>query len=186
VPVLREYFPEQLKNISEEDFYKGINKVQPSPIRTEADEVTYHFHVMIRYELEKRLIEGTLKPRDIPAYWNEQYWNYLGLRIADDKQGCLQDVHWSHGSFGYFSTYSMGSFYGAQFFAEATEELPSLEVDLKNGNTKSILAWLQANIYQHGRTMTSEDLCTSVCGKPLDIQYFLDYILAKHKNIYNF
>ncbi len=186
VPVLREYFPEQLKNISEEDFYKGINKVQPSPIRTEADEVTYHFHVMIRYELEKRLVEGTLKPRDIPAYWNEQYWNYLGLRIADDKQGCLQDVHWSHGSFGYFSTYSMGSFYGAQFFAEATEELPSLEVDLKNGNTKSILAWLQANIYQHGRTMTSEDLCTSVCGKPLDIQYFLDYILAKHKNIYNF
>jgi carboxypeptidase Taq len=80
----------------------------------------------------------------------------------------------------------MGSFYGAQFFAKATEELPSLEVDLKNGNTKSILAWLQANIYQHGRTMASEDLCTSVCGKPLDIQYFLDYILAKHKNIYNF
>ena len=186
LPVLREYFPGQLKNTSEEDFYKGINKVQPSPIRTEADEVTYHFHVMIRYELEKRLIEGTLATVDIPAYWNEQYRNYLGIEIADDKQGCLQDVHWSHGSFGYFPTYSLGSFYAAQFFAKANEDVPTLDANLKDGNTKPILDWLQANIYRHGRTMTSEDLCTIVCGKPLDVQYFLDYILIKHKNIYNF
>lgn len=186
LPVLKEYFPDQLKNINEEDFYRGINKVQPSPVRTEADEVTYHFHVMIRYELEKKLIEGTLETRDIPAYWNEQYWNYLGIRISDDKQGCLQDVHWSHGSFGYFPTYSMGSFYAAQLFAKANEEIPSLEMDLKIGNTESILTWLRMNIYKHGRTLTSEELCTAVCGKPLDIHYFLGYILAKHKNIYNF
>ena len=186
LPVLKEFFPDQLKNVGEEEFYKGINKVQPSPIRTEADEVTYHFHVMIRYELEKKLIEGTLETKDIPAYWNEQYHNYLGLKIADDKQGCLQDVHWSHGSFGYFPTYSMGSFYAAQFFANASEGIPSLETDLEDGNTKPMLKWLQSNIYQHGRVLTSEELCTAVSGKPLDIRYFLEYILAKHKKIYNF
>jgi carboxypeptidase Taq len=186
LPVLKEFFPDQLKNVSEEDFYKGINKVQPSPIRTEADEVTYHFHVMIRYELEKKLIEGTLITRDIPAYWNDQYFNYLGIKISDDRQGCLQDVHWSHGSFGYFPTYSMGSFYAAQFFVRASEEIPSLGSDLKTGITKPLLGWLQRNIYRHGRILTSEELCTSVCGKPLDIRYFLEYILAKYKNIYNF
>ena len=186
LPVLREYFPGQLNAVSEEEFYKGINMVQPSPIRTEADEVTYHFHIMIRYELEKRLIEGTLEARDIPAYWNEQYRNYLGIEIADDKQGCLQDVHWSHGSFGYFPTYSMGSFYAAQFFATASETIVHLDADLQEGNTKPILSWLRENIYRHGRTLTSEEVCTAVCGKPLDIQYFLDYILAKQKKIYNF
>jgi len=186
LPLLQEYFPDQLKNISAQEFYKGINKVQPSPIRTEADEVTYHFHVMIRYELEKKLIEGTLKTRDIPAYWNEQYDNYLGIKITNDKQGCLQDVHWSHGSFGYFPTYSMGSFYAAQFFSIANEELPLLSSNVENGNVKPLSDWLQTHIYQHGRTFTSEELCTAVCGKSLDIYYFLDYILAKYKNIYNF
>lgn len=132
------------------------------------------------------MIEGTLKTRDIPAYWNEQYSNYLGIKITDDKQGCLQDVHWSHGSFGYFPTYSMGSFYAAQFFSEVDQVIPSLGLELRNGSTKPLMNWLQTNIYQHGRTLTSEELCQSVCGKPLDIHYFLEYILAKYKNIYNF
>ena len=102
-----------------EDFYKAINKVKPSLIRTESDELTYHFHVMIRYEMEKMLITGELKTEDIPAYWNELYEKYLGVTVPDDQHGCLQDVHWSHGSFGYFPTYSLGSFYAAQFFAKA-------------------------------------------------------------------
>jgi len=186
LPVLQEYFPDQLKNISVEDFYKGINKVQPSPIRTEADEVTYHFHIMIRYELEKKLMEGSLQTKDIPAFWNEQYGLYLGINIEDDKNGCLQDVHWSHGSFGYFPTYSLGSFYAAQFFAFAIETIPSLPADLINGNSNQLMNWLQTNIYKHGRMLTSEELCESICGKPLHIHYFLDYILAKYKNIYNF
>lgn len=186
LPLLRDYFPEQLRSVSEIDFYNGINKVEPSPIRTEADEVTYHFHVMIRYELEKRLIEGTLETSDIPAYWNEQYANYLGIQIADDRQGCLQDVHWSHGSFGYFPTYSMGSFYAAQFFTRANQEIAGLEKHLINGNTQPLREWLQTNVYAHGRTLTSEEVCLSVSGKPLDIHYFLDYIVAKYKNIYNF
>lgn len=186
LPVLKDFFPDQLKNIDEEKLYAGINKVQPSLVRTEADEVTYHFHVMIRYELEKILIEGTLDPKDIPGYWNEQYYKYLGVRVPDDKLGCLQDVHWSHGSFGYFPTYSMGSFYAAQFYVKASDAVPSLEQDLKDGTTQPLLKWLQANIYQHGRTLTSEELCTAVCGKSLDIHHFLDYILAKYKKIYNF
>jgi carboxypeptidase Taq len=186
LPLLREYFPDQLKNIGTADFYNAINKVQPSPVRTEADEVTYHFHVMIRYELEKRLIEGSLPITEIPAFWNEQYKKYLGIDIADDKQGCLQDVHWSHGSFGYFPTYSLGSFYAAQFFSKANQDISSLEADLGDGNFTALMSWLQSNIYRHGRTKTSEELCVSVCGEPLDVSYFMDYILAKYRNIYNF
>ncbi|MGO8055623.1 carboxypeptidase M32, partial [Rhizobium leguminosarum] len=101
-PLLQKYFPTQLKNISVNDFYKGINKVSPSLIRTDADELTYHLHVMIRYEIEKKLIEGSIQTKDIPAYWNNHYKSYLGISVPDDKRGCLQDVHWSHGSFGYF------------------------------------------------------------------------------------
>jgi carboxypeptidase Taq len=111
----RETFPDQFENIDVSTFYKGINKVQPTFIRTEADELTYHFHVMIRYELEKMLVEQNLSTKDIPAFWNEKYHQYLGLTVPDDKTGCLQDVHWSHGSLGYFPTYSLGSFYAAQF-----------------------------------------------------------------------
>ena len=100
--------------------------MDPSFIRTEADELTYHFHIMIRYELEKKLIEGSLDTHDIPAYWNEQYAKYLDVRVPDDIRGCLQDVHWSHGSFGYFATYSLGSFYAAQFFATAQKQIPEV------------------------------------------------------------
>ncbi|MEO7766422.1 MAG: carboxypeptidase M32, partial [Ferruginibacter sp.] len=103
--LLKTLFPKQLNNIETGDFYRGINKVAPSLIRTEADELTYHFHVMIRYEIEKMLIEGTIDTKDIPAYWNEHYLKYLGVTVPDDKRGCLQDIHWSHGSFGYFATY---------------------------------------------------------------------------------
>ena len=186
LPELKSLFPDQLNEIEEEEFYRAINKVQPSPIRTEADEVTYHFHVMIRYELEKKLIEGTLETADIPAYWNEQYLNYLGITVKNDKQGCLQDVHWSHGSFGYFPTYSLGSFYAAQFYREAAQQIPSLEQDLLNNDTSTLRNWLRSKIYRFGRKLTSEELCTTVCGKPLDIHQFLDYIVAKYKNIYNF
>lgn len=185
-PELKSYFPEQLEDIQEEDFYNAINKVQASPIRTEADEVTYHFHVMIRYELEKKLIEGTLETPEIPGFWNEEYSKYLGLSISNDKSGCLQDVHWSHGSFGYFPTYSLGSFYAAQFFDEASQQLPNLTNNLEQGTTRPLRDWLQSNIYDRGRHLTSEELCKIVCGKTLDIQHFLSYILAKYRKIYNF
>lgn len=165
-------------------FYRGINKVQPSLIRTEADEISYHFHVFIRYELEKRLIDGTLASADIPAFWNEGYKTYLNVTVPDDKQGCLQDVHWSHGSFGYFPTYSLGSFYAAQFFAKAKKEVQGLEEEIAAGNTESLLAWLRIKIHSQGRYFTSEDLCKEVTGEGLNGQHFLNYAQEKYAGIY--
>lgn len=185
-PHLQTLFPSQLKTTSLEQFYQGINRVQPSLIRTEADEVSYHFHVMIRYELEKQLIQGSLSVADIPSWWNENYKAWLGVTVPDDKRGCLQDVHWSHGSFGYFPTYSLGSFYAAQFFASAGKQLPGLYETIGEGQTAPLLDWLREKIHRHGRCYTSEELCLHATGKPLDINYFLTYLLDKYGNIYKF
>ena len=166
------------------DFYRGINKVEPSLIRTEADEITYHFHVYVRYELERRLIEGTLKAADIPAFWNEHYKSLLGIEVPDDKRGCLQDVHWSHGSLGYFPTYSLGSLYAAQLFAAAKQQIPGLESEIGEGNLSNLLQWLRTSIHHKGRYYTSEQLCQLVTRKPLDTGYFMDYLLQKYRAIY--
>jgi len=185
-PALLACFPQQLEGISVEQFYKGINKVTTSLIRTEADEVSYHFHVMIRYELEKSLIEGTLSVDDIPSYWNQKYSEYLNVSVPDDKHGCLQDVHWSHGSFGYFPTYSLGSFYGAQLYLAADNQDGNIKTSIAQGNTAPLLNWLRQNVHKHGRRYTSEELCRQATGQTLDIQYFLHYLLDKYKKIYNF
>ena len=184
--LLQKKFPEQLKNKTIEQFYFAINKVKPSLIRTEADELTYHFHVMIRYEIEKLLIEGSISAKDIPAYWNEHYKKYLGITVPDDVRGCLQDVHWSHGSFGYFATYSIGSLYAAQFYATIKNNIPTIETEIENGNNSSILKWLQTNIYDYGRYYVSEDLCKKTTGDILNSKYFLDYVTNKYSAIYNF
>lgn len=183
-PVLQGYFPEQFSKTSPDDFYKGINQVSTSLVRTEADEITYHFHVYIRYEIEKKLIEGSLKTSDIPVFWNEQYQKHLGIKVPDDKRGCLQDVHWSHGSFGYFPTYSLGSFYAAQFYATADRELNGLEGRLEKGDTSMLLQWLRTRIHQKGRFHTSESLCKEVTGEGLEVSYFISYLLEKYVSIY--
>jgi carboxypeptidase Taq len=185
-PRLQAIFPQRLDGVTLEQFDKAINRVTPSLIRTEADEVSYHFHVMIRYELEKLLIEGSLPVADIPVWWKESYKAWLGVDVPDDKSGCLQDVHWSHGSFGYFPTYSLGSFYAAQFFASAVYQDVSIDQGLREGNTAPLLAWLRSHIHRHGRRYTSEQLCRSATGKSLDIRYFLDYLLNKYVIIYDF
>lgn len=186
LPVAKQYFPKALENVSPDQFYKGINKVQPSFIRTEADELTYHFHVQVRYELEKKLLEGSLAVKDIPAYWNEQYHTLLGVTVPDDRTGCLQDVHWSHGSFGYFPTYSLGSFYAAQFFAAAQKNVQGLQNYIRNGEYKPLLDWLRISIHQYGRRFTSEELCERITGEPLNIDFFIQYATEKYKNIYGF
>lgn len=183
-PSLQQHFPQQFGSVNLDRFYKGINKVQASLIRTEADEISYHFHVYIRYELEKRLIEGSLETKDIPQFWNEHYNNLLDVTVPDDKRGCLQDVHWSHGSFGYFPTYSLGSFYAAQFYSTATAAFPELEQQIATGQTQSLLHWLRENIHAKGRFYTSEELCKQVTGEGLDVSYFMDYILKKFETIY--
>jgi carboxypeptidase Taq len=183
--LLKTFFEKELTGTSLEQFYKGINKVQPSLIRTEADELTYHFHVMIRYEIEKMLIEGSITAKDIPAYWNEHYKKYLGVIVPDDLRGCLQDVHWSHGSFGYFATYSLGSLYAAQLYAAIIKENDSIEKEIAFGNNKSVLQWLSKNIYQHGRYFTSEELCNKATGETLNSTHFIRYATKKYNNIYN-
>ena len=185
-PRLQAIFPEQLGTVSAEAFYRGINKVEPSLIRTEADEVSYHFHIMIRYQLEKALIEGSLSVKDISGWWNDSYKTWLGVTVPDDKRGCLQDVHWSHGSFGYFPTYSLGSFYAAQFFAAAENQLPTLSVAIGAGDTAPLLRWLRENIHRWGRRFTSEELCQKATRSPLEIVYFIDYLHDKYVNIYGF
>ena len=184
-PVLTSFFPDQLGQVSLDQFHKGINKVAPSLIRTEADELTYHFHVLIRYQLEKQLIEGTLKTGEIPGYWNSQYLHYLGVNVPDHKTGCLQDVHWSHGSFGYFATYSLGSLYAAQFYDAAARAVPTLEEDITNGRVVALLDWLRAQIHCQGRKYTSEEMCQKLSGEPLNIQYFVNYANKKFGDIYS-
>jgi carboxypeptidase Taq len=185
-PELQRRFPEQLAKVDASYFYKAINKVEPSLIRTEADELTYHFHVIIRYELEKALMEDALTVRDIPAFWNDRYKEYLGVRVPDDKQGCLQDVHWSHGSFGYFPTYSLGSFYAAQFYQHAVKDQPEIARDIPAGGFQTLLNWLRRKIHAKGRQYLSNELCEQVTGEPLNIQYFLDYATKKYGSIYGF
>jgi carboxypeptidase Taq len=185
-PRLQTTFPQPLKGVTVQDFYKGINKVAPSLIRTEADEVSYHFHVMIRYQLEKSLLDGSMAVADIPHSWKDKYAAWLGVTVPDDKRGCLQDVHWSHGSFGYFPTYSLGSFYAAQFFSAADNQDLTIKPTLQEGRSEPVLKWLRTHIHRHGRRYTSEQLCESATGEPLNIRYFLDYLLDKYVNIYNF
>ena len=183
--LLKKYFPDQLGNISAETFYKGINKVKPSLIRTEADELTYHFHVIIRYEIEKKLMEKNITASDIPEIWNAYYKKYLDVNVPDDKLGCLQDVHWSHGSFGYFATYSIGSLYAAQFWETIKTNTPEIEKEILSGNTIKIFEWLQQHIYSHGRLYSSTALCEKATYEPLKTEFFIRYIKDKYSYIYN-
>ena len=167
-----------------DDFYKGINLVEPSFIRTDADELTYHFHIMIRYEIEKKLIEGSIEVKDLKQIWNEAYNKYLKVDVTSDKVGVLQDVHWAHGGFGYFPTYSLGSFYAAQFFNQAKKDIPSLETEIENGDNSSLLKWLRENIHQHGKFYTAKEICEKATGEALNFKYFMEYVSSKYGEIY--
>ena len=168
---LQEYYPENLAGINVEEFYKATNIVAPSFIRTEADELTYHFHILIRYEIEKALMEGKLQVKELPQYWKARYKEYLGVKVPNDGQGVLQDIHWSHGSIGYFPTYSLGSFYAAQFFATAKKEVKSLENKIENGNLLPLLEWLREKIHRHGKYYSAEELCKKVTGEKLNFAH---------------
>ncbi|MCD6013611.1 MAG: carboxypeptidase [Flavipsychrobacter sp.] len=183
-PILQKYFPTQLSDITVEDFFKAANRIEPSFIRTEADELTYHFHVMIRYELEKALIQGSLNPKDLREQWNAHYNKYLGITPKDDKTGVLQDVHWSHGMFGYFPTYSLGSFYASQFFGQVQKDIPGLHEKIQKGELQPILQWLRNKVHQYGRRYTSEELCERITGTKLDPQFFIQYASKKYSQIY--
>lgn len=183
-PALQKLFPENLRKVTADAFYKAMNMVRPSLIRTNADELTYHFHILIRFEIEKALIEKKIEVKDLPAYWNARYKEYLGIDVPSDDKGVLQDIHWSHGSFGYFPTYSLGSFYAAQFFAKAQQDIPGLEGQIASGNMASLLKWLRENIHRHGKFYSADELCEKVTGEKLNFKHFMDYARKKYSALY--
>ncbi len=183
-PTIKDIFSEQLEGVELDTFYKAFNKVSPTLNRTKSDELHFHFHIIIRFELEKGLIEGSLEVDDLDQVWNAKYKEYLGLEVPDDFNGILQDIHWAKGYFGYFPTYSLGSFYAAQFFHQANKDIPNLKELIASGNNQPLLKWLRSNIHQHGRYYTGEELCKKVTGETLNIDYFMQYAKDKFKVIY--
>jgi len=183
-PKLQELFPEQLADVDAEMFYRAVNKVQPSLIRTESDELTYALHIMVRYEIEKQLIAGTLAVADVPAEWNRLYKEYLGVDVPSDTQGCLQDSHWAGGSIGYFPSYALGSAYGPQMLKRMEEDLGDVYVDVAKGDLSRVTAWLREKIHRHASFIKPGELFRSVCGE-FDARYFTEYLTAKYTELYN-
>lgn len=184
LPPLKQQFPKQLEGVPLNRFYRAINKVEADLIRVEADEVTYCLHVMLRYELERDMIAGTLAVRDLPEAWNEKMQNYLGIIPPNNSNGCLQDVHWSIGAIGYFPSYALGNLYSAQFFEAFTKEHPNWEKRLEKGELLFIKTWLNEKIHLHGRTYPAEDLVKRVSGKSLSATPYINYLNNKYSEVY--
>jgi carboxypeptidase Taq len=180
-PLMKNLFPEALKYWNEETLYQSVNWIKPSLIRTEADQLTYHYHIAARYELEKKVINNELKTKDIPLFWAEYYKSFLGLTVPDDNQGCLQDVHWAHGSLGYFPTYSLGSLYGVQMLNHFSDTMPGWEKAIGSGDFTSPHQWLDKNIYKHGKLFNSLELCNISTGNPLETGQFTTYLENKYQ-----
>jgi len=183
-PRLQKLFPEQLGDHTAEAFFRAINKVQPSFIRIEADELTYNFHIILRFELEQALVNGELEVKDVPEAWNGKMEELFGVVPPTDSQGCLQDVHWSRPMFGYFPTYALGNLYAAQFYETAVAQEPSIGEEMAQGKTDALVTWLGENIHQHGRKFTPRELIQRVTGRPLDYEPFMRYATAKFSEIY--
>ena len=182
-PKMQEIFPAQLQNVTAYDFYRAVNKAQPSLIRTESDELTYALHIMVRYEIEKQLIGGTLEVKDVPAAWNRLYKEYLGIDVPNDTMGCLQDSHWSGGSIGYFPSYALGSAYGAQMKHVMESELGPIAPIVAKGEIGTITAWLGEHIHRFGNMKKPADIFADSCGK-FDPKFFADYLTGKYSEIY--
>lgn len=182
-PKLKEMFPEKLSDVSLQDFYEAVNESQPSLIRTEADELTYSLHIMVRYEIEKMIMNDEVEIKDLPQIWNEKMQEYLGLTPANDAEGVLQDVHWSDGSLGYFPSYALGSAYAAQFIHAMKKDL-DLDSVLENGEMNKIQEWLTDKIHKYGSTKLPNDILKDVTGEGLNPNYYIEYLEDKYSKIY--
>ena len=182
-PKMQEFFPDQLSDITPEMFCKAVNKAQPSLIRTEADELSYCLHVMVRYEIEKQLIAGSLKAMDVPAEWNRLYRKYLGIEVPNDREGCLQDSHWSGGMIGYFPSYALGSAYGVQMLRVMEKDLGDVYTDVAAGDLRRITKWLREHVHCHASFRKPKALFEEVCGK-FDPAYYTDYLTDKFTKLY--
>jgi carboxypeptidase Taq len=183
-PRLQSAFSETLSDVSLENFYRAINRVQPSLIRVEADEVTYNLHVLLRFELEVEVLRGELKVADLPEAWNSKMKSYLGVVPPDDAQGVLQDVHWSNGLIGYFPTYTLGNLVSVQLFEAAKRECPIISEQLERGEFSELLTWLRKRVHQLGRKLLPTELVERATGKPLQAGLYVDYLKSKYAEIY--
>ena len=183
LPKLQELFPNQLKGVSAEQFYQAVNIAQPSLIRTESDELTYCLHIMVRYEIEKGLINRTIRVADLPEIWNAKMKEYLGVDVPDDTRGVLQDTHWSGGSFGYFPTYALGNAYGAQM-AERMKQDVDLDGCCERGDLKPVVDWLTEHVFRFGCMMDPVPLFEQYCGAKFTPEPYCRYLKEKYSAIY--
>ncbi|MFW5995502.1 MAG: carboxypeptidase M32, partial [Spirochaetia bacterium] len=185
LPRLRAHVGGALDDIELEQFYRGINKVQPSLIRVEADEVTYSLHIILRFRLETALIEGTLTVDELPEAWRELSGELIGIKPETEAQGVLQDIHWSMGAFGYFPTYGLGNLYGAQFWNALCVDIPDVYERIAAGQLTPILDWLRKNIHAYGRSKSAGELVQDITGAPLSASAFIDYLRGKYSEVYS-
>lgn len=181
--VLKKTFPKQLKNVDLDTFYKYINQVQCSFIRTEADELTYPLHIMLRYQMEKEIIEGNLPVDDIPSRWNELVKEYLGLDVPNNTLGCLQDVHWAYGNFGYFPTYALGGAIASQIYHKMNKSF-NVEKSLSSGTTKKINEWLKDHLHKYGASKYPKELIKIATKEEFNADYYVEYLIDKYSKIY--
>lgn len=183
-PRMQEVFP-QMKGVTLDQFYKGINKVEPSLIRVEADEATYNLHIMLRLELEIALVEGKIAVKDLPEIWNAKMEEFLGLTPPNDALGVLQDVHWSYGNMGYFSTYALGNLVSAQLWEVILKDMPDIDDQIRSGKFEGLLTWLREKIHVHGRKYEPQELVEKVTGSKIDPAAYMRYLKNKFGKIYN-
>ncbi len=183
-PKLQKVFPESLKSVDAEAFYRAINTLKPSEIRVEADEVTYNLHILLRFELEVALIEGSLSVADLPAAWNAKMEEYLGITPENDSAGVLQDIHWADGLFGYFPTYTIGNVLSVQLFEEALKAHPGIPDQIERGEFTLLLGWLRENIHRHGAQYYPDELIEKATGRHLDTALYLSYLSNKFGELY--
>jgi len=185
-PQAQRIFKPSLDGVSLDDFYGAINHVAPSYIRVEADEATYNLHILLRYELERAMVKGDLKPADVPGEWDSRFKAYFGIEVDNIANGCLQDVHWSAGLMGYFPTYTLGNLHSAQFFNQARKELPDLDSQFERGEFLPLREWLREKIHLQGSRYRANALQEKVSGQPLRHKPLVDYMTAKYSEIYGF
>ncbi|MZG54120.1 MAG: carboxypeptidase M32 [Nitrospinae bacterium] len=183
-PLIAKTFPENFNGVSVDQFYEAVNTSQPSFIRVEADEVTYPMHVILRYEIEKGLFDGSIEVKTLPELWNSKMKEYLGVEPPTDTLGVLQDTHWSGGAFGYFPSYTLGAIYASQFYQTLIDEKPDLGKEIESGNLATIREWLNQKIHQKGRLLSVPELIKEVTGDNLNPTVFLNYLKTKYRTIY--
>lgn len=183
-PELKKTFPAQLDGVSLKSFYKGINKVEPSLIRVNADEATYNMHIMLRLELEIGMVEGTMAVKDLPEIWNAKMQEYLGITPPDDARGVLQDIHWSGGAIGYFSTYALGNLVSAQLWEKIRKDIRNLDDQICKGNFTELLGWLRKNVHQYGHKYEPQALMQKVTGSKITPEPYVRYLTKKYSEIY--